>query len=935
MSTTTTPSFASFAPGECHQPLPLNPIVDTFRFSKFIGIVRDVDGNATKVVLPRSGLLKSYSRVLAGHDATATVIDLEGGIALGDDPDSAEIKQPLARRVVVDSVEELVANPTLTVDGTAYSLNLDAAAIRKLLSAEPAAVEAVSVETGKATKKAGSPRILLRVHPKAPPTRPASLDVEITDLAAFLTRPHIRGVDGGTVQVPLTSELIGGLRRHGRAEVRVGDAAVTLKVSSDPAGFGSPAYEVSRQAATVAPAPPITSSGPGQPPPGQPSTSLETRVGQTSPPTFELALHVQWIQEWRLKGYSRGVLLNTIALAPQEETTLEIFTWDRRKTQVERTSSVESDESLERSDTVRDTTDVMRQAQSSSEFAFHADGTVGVNIYDVVKIGVTVGASEKDTFANLSKTSTNFIHENVSKSASRVKQSRQTKVSESMESGREERVTRKIRNPNMCHALNLDYFEELANYEVVTRFSAPDAGLVLLVENPLKDKFDRWALRVFETPLSRVLMDRDLAPGFAAARLLDSRDRACPVLCRRCHCLGGSGSPSPDAVAALQAQLSLLAAMTAAFETGSVYIDQWFEILEKSDYYAMRMQVFLDTTRWWVYGELLRLGAPQVYAALRSLFQSRQSNTAPTIDQADALRQALDDLGGIPGIQPKKLFAENKGQLERAIGNQYSVYRLTSKEPTMDPYLIPFVYASGLLDTFNDRGLVPALSRFLALYDGAVAAQKATTAAQALEAEEEKSASEALLSAFGLREVSDGLEREAALLDHLNLHGDYYRAMLWNALNPSTQLGFLQPLLPAEVVEPHAVGFIGRRIAFPIRIDAVPGAKKLLDDLVATNQGLDNLTRNELVTMPTPAVTLEARLGACDACEDFLRDHRKLDLAQKETEIELAKQRVEQEKLETERYQARLNLTPPNLDDPDPNQGSSRLSISIKQEDAK
>ena len=81
------------------------------------------------------------------------------------------------------------------------------------------------------------------------------------------------------------------------------------------------------------------------------------------------------------------------------------------------------------------------------------------------------------------------------KAATRVKNSRQTKVSETTESGREERVTRKLKNPNMCRVLNLDYFEVLSNYTVTTRLAAEEARLCLLVANPLTIGFDRATVR--------------------------------------------------------------------------------------------------------------------------------------------------------------------------------------------------------------------------------------------------------------------------------------------------------------------------------------------------------------------------------------------------------------------------------------------------------
>lgn len=58
--------------------------------------------------------------------------------------------------------------------------------------------------------------------------------------------------------------------------------------------------------------------------------------------SLELALYLPWKQQWWLQGYSRGQLLHSFALAPQEESVIEISSWDRRKTETEISTSSES-----------------------------------------------------------------------------------------------------------------------------------------------------------------------------------------------------------------------------------------------------------------------------------------------------------------------------------------------------------------------------------------------------------------------------------------------------------------------------------------------------------------------------------------------------------------------------------------------------------------
>src|SRR5690606_23283067 len=54
-------------------------------------------------------------------------------------------------------------------------------------------------------------------------------------------------------------------------------------------------------------------------------------AGKAKLPSYEIGLYTSFEQEWELKGYSRGALLNSITLSPREEVTVEVFTFDRLK----------------------------------------------------------------------------------------------------------------------------------------------------------------------------------------------------------------------------------------------------------------------------------------------------------------------------------------------------------------------------------------------------------------------------------------------------------------------------------------------------------------------------------------------------------------------------------------------------------------------------
>ena len=75
----------------------------------------------------------------------------------------------------------------------------------------------------------------------------------------------------------------------------------------------------------------------------------ETRPGKFAlePPRYEIGFVSEYEQQWDLVGYSRGSLVSSITLAPQEELTIEVFTWDRSKLEQENDDSTESERSDE------------------------------------------------------------------------------------------------------------------------------------------------------------------------------------------------------------------------------------------------------------------------------------------------------------------------------------------------------------------------------------------------------------------------------------------------------------------------------------------------------------------------------------------------------------------------------------------------------------
>lgn len=130
--------------------------------------------------------------------------------------------------------------------------------------------------------------------------------------------------------------------------------------------------------------------------------------------------------------------------------------------------------------------------------------------------------------------------------------------------------------------------------------------------------------------------------------------------------------------------------------------------------------------------------------------------------------------------------------------------------------------------------------------------------------------------------------------------------------------------IPAHVVDLQFVGFHGNRAALRVRdldwlaaagIDVEAAIKAVVDAASKT----ENDPPDEIV-LPTRGMTVEPQLGDCDGCDDFIKSHRALDLAQAETKLDQAR-------LEAKRLEARLNAN--LLGDPTPFEGAGDVSVSV------
>ena len=95
-------------------------------------------------------------------------------------------------------------------------------------------------------------------------------------------------------------------------------------------------------------------------------------------------------QNWLLKTYERGRLISSISLTPQEEMTIEVFSWDRRKSSTEDTSTFDTESNAETQSVDRDTRDVFGELTKSGTLSWGLNGSL---TYGPISIHGNAGSS--------------------------------------------------------------------------------------------------------------------------------------------------------------------------------------------------------------------------------------------------------------------------------------------------------------------------------------------------------------------------------------------------------------------------------------------------------------------------------------------------------------------------------------------------------------
>lgn len=222
------------------------------------------------------------------------------------------------------------------------------------------------------------------------------------------------------------------------------------------------------------------------------------------PMTFAAATHgasvpavgvlLKQAQTWTTAGLALGNLLHSVCLAPGEVTQVAIIDWERTESGSQQESIDASDaksSSSNQSRSIQDVTSaVMRETQEGSSHArsdsvstqggvggalafFAGSASQGTN--QTVTTAVTRSAGSRDVAAEANQN----VNAATTRAAEQVRSRRASVVREVRQAEHEQITTRVVANYNHCHTLNIEYFEVVEVFELVTRVVSAERCIFL------------------------------------------------------------------------------------------------------------------------------------------------------------------------------------------------------------------------------------------------------------------------------------------------------------------------------------------------------------------------------------------------------------------------------------------------------------------------
>lgn len=582
-----------------------------------------------------------------------------------------------------------------------------------------------------------------------------------------------------------------------------------------------------------------------------------------SSPHVLIAVCSEFEQIWTPCGYTRGELIGSLSLAPGERLTIEVHSWDKSTTRSETELASESEIRTSEKYTQRDALTVLQELASRE----NTKVDVGLKI-PIPQFPLQMGLESTVEAQSRVNRTTEHIREATVEAANVLKVNRKMRIESSREVGRESKQTRVLENTNRCHTLNCHYFEIVANYLVTTRFRGVQPCLLVPYA---RTRFTIPVILCNEGVLRRSLLDRTFLSGFDAAHVLaviraqqevEERRRL-----RRLELTGAQLAPFADQISDAYGVLeSAVAALDAAIDVEGLG-HQWEVAARLTD---------TQIDQIWAWH-----GLPVL---VRAAFERFRQDLGGGAVASEAIRSLVAKLE--PGIPPRRTY-DAFVELNERLGT-WSHYEEGDGQITGPT---PWRLVGKEIADCDDGGV----------RDAVFSAKNALLALPAVDFDE--------FSEVPAAEEAVAVSDFDRLVCHLERNWLHYNQAIWAAESFEQRYErFFQQEWVVSLVENRIIGFYGNRVAFPLRDSAAVFAVDL-DDLMAKIRDAAQDSEPVLISQPTPGQVLEAVVGECNACENYVRESRTIDLS-------LSRARARLAEAEADRVAGRVQAG--DLTDPSP-----------------
>ena len=618
-------------------------------------------------------------------------------------------------------------------------------------------------------------------------------------------------------------------------------------------------------------------------------------------PNYEIGIYSSYSQEWNLVGYSRGSLLSSLTLAPKEDLSIDILTYDRHKITNENTLTTDvelnSELSLMAKASTKVTNEIIDTTDAKAEFGLGIPVPAG-NIPVKIDSKGTLNKNIKDTLS----LSAEKISDLTQKATEKIKSTSQVKIVQSREFGEEKKVIRKLSNPNNSRTLTYNHFEILENYEVKTKYNG-NLQTCLLVDNPYyKTSIDLNFILAYQDKLAASLLNKTYAAGLDAAiklsaqRWYENKKVTDLIISKLAE---GNGENSLDSSNdeidkniiryAIDLKTLLVKFLSVDIQKATIILFNELTGSEENrptDEEVEYAEMSFGLASFWM---KFRMVYPTIESKARTFVNQLPDNPSEAIalTEVEKFVNGLDD----EWLSSLKLVAVDivAGLILGMLVGPQAALAAAAIAPLMGQLLID-----------KSEGLPSLISKCKSEVSNYQKMNSVISVAADLEDGSSKFPEQEI---FTLNEMAMAYADFEKLILHIEVNKAYYMNRIWQLEDSEVRYSRLKLQGLDKFIENRILGFVGHKAAFELKLDNLP---KDYQEYIETNvlnppqsaNSKDLITTN--LTLPTSGVYMESLLGKCEALEPMVIQRIELELEMSKIQNEIAKQRLEQLKLENE-----------------------------------